>query len=59
MSAALDPTAPHIVIIGDPVDGFRYYGPFPNWDEASDWTETDCRDCDWWIAPLIAPSSTD
>ncbi|WP_310530753.1 hypothetical protein [Novosphingobium sp.] len=44
-------SSPHIVIIGNPVDGFTHYGPFADWEAATDWVES-LSDCDWWIAPL-------
>lgn len=40
----------HIVIVGNPVDGFRYFGPFKTWQDAADATEN--LDDDWFIAPL-------
>lgn len=50
-----DQSALHIVITGNPVDGFTYHGPFADFDAASDWTEGEsAADCDWWIAPLEA-----
>lgn len=43
----------HIVITGNPVDGFDYHGPF---DEHGDATEFAGRlGVDWWIAELTAP----
>lgn len=45
-----------IVIAGTITSGFKHYGPFPDWDAASDFTEgRECRDCEWWIVELIAP----
>jgi len=45
----------HILIYGNPVDGFGYIGPFATADEAIDAAETDERiEGDWWIAPLEA-----
>ena len=41
----------HILITGDPVDGFEYFGPFKTGEEAIAAGE-DHLDGDWWIAPL-------
>lgn len=41
----------HILIIGNPVDGFEYYGPFKTGEEAIAYGE-DRLGGDWWIAPL-------
>ena len=46
---------PAIVVTGNPVDGFTFYGPFPSGQEAVEWADNagrgDC-DTDWWVAPL-------
>lgn len=46
----------HILIYGNPVDGFCYIGPFKTADDAINAAETDDRlhDSEWWIAPLEA-----
>ena len=43
----------HVVIIGNPVDGLKIYGPFKTADAAVAWAE-DVTDT-WWIAPLEEP----
>ena len=45
---------PHIVIVGNPVAGFTYHGPFIDHDAASEFTEGVAYkfDADWLIAPL-------
>lgn len=40
----------HIVILGNPVDGFRYVGPFTTRDYALAWGET--IDEEWWVAEI-------
>lgn len=47
----------HIIIAGNPVDGFSYYGPFATALEAAEALERDLDRgliCDGWIAPLEA-----
>lgn len=47
-----------IVIMGDPVDGFAYFGPFPDADSAVEWGNTN-GDSDWWITSLHDPELGD
>jgi hypothetical protein len=46
----------HIVMTGNPVDGFEVLGPFATYDEASEWAERNDRKFEnsWWILPLRA-----
>jgi hypothetical protein len=45
----------HIIIIGNPVDGFEYIGPFKTGEDAVAWANQDANiDGEWWIAPLEA-----
>ena len=50
---------PHLIIIGDPVDGFSYHGPFVDHAAASEFAETNGHkfDFDWWIAQLHEPTT--
>lgn len=41
----------HILITGNPVDGFEYFGPFKTGEEAITYGE-DWLSSDWWIALL-------
>jgi hypothetical protein len=43
-----------VVIYGDPIEGFTYYGPFSTLRQAVDIRADGC-----WIAPLIAPDDTE
>lgn len=44
----------YIVIIGDPMGGFKYFGPFPTAEEAESWMDnSDAKD--WWIAEVEQP----
>lgn len=49
---------PHIVICGNPVDGFRYIGPFPSAVAAATYINTDPHlpDGDVWMAELDGPA---
>ena len=44
-----------IVIVGDPVDGFRYYGPFDDHDSAVKWAEAELDGERWWVADMEPP----
>jgi hypothetical protein len=43
---------PAILVVGDPVYGFKFYGPFDNRDGAI--AAADAAEDDWWIADLLA-----
>ena len=45
-----------IVITGNPVDGFEYYGPFDSPSQAGDWAE-DLLQQDWWATIVESPAS--
>ncbi len=40
-----------IVIAGNPVDGFSFYGPYSTHDEACEWGER-ANGEEWWVAAL-------
>jgi hypothetical protein len=42
----------HMVITGNPVDGFFYYGPFEDHDHALGYAEVEHDGQDYWITPL-------
>ncbi len=47
----------HIVIIGNPIDGFSIIGPFSTFDEAVEWASTDLASNEpWWAMKLESPS---
>jgi hypothetical protein len=49
-----------IIITGNPVDGFKYHGPFDTPDSAIDYEEHVLDEgVDWWIAPLVTPEPSD
>lgn len=39
----------HVVIVGNPVGGFRYYGPFTTGEEGVEWASENLDDY-WWTA---------
>jgi hypothetical protein len=41
----------YIVVMGTPMNGFTFHGPFESVEAAADWADTQTRP-DWWIAPL-------
>jgi hypothetical protein len=44
----------HVVIIGNPVEGFKVYGPFKTYDDAAAWTDDATRShLESWIMPLL------
>ena len=43
-----------IVIVGNPVDGFSFYGSFDTESEATDWAGDEYGSMnDWWVAEVI------
>lgn len=42
----------HIIIIGNPVDGFQFIGPFKTLDDAIEWESNVAIGADWWVAPI-------
>lgn len=45
----------HILITGNPRDGFNHVGPFPSHDYAADFGG-DETSADWWVVELTSPS---
>lgn len=43
----------YIVVIGNPVDGFVYSGPFDDSAEAVSFGECVDKGTEWWVAPLV------
>ena len=45
-----------ILIVGNPVDGLRFYGPFNEGADAVEFAQQiDWPDADWWTADIIDP----
>jgi hypothetical protein len=46
---------PHVVLLGNPLDGFDIVGPFDAVDEAIEWAEHNVDSDCWWTTQLIGP----
>lgn len=46
----------YVVVFGNPIDGFEYWGPFPSAEAAMSFAQ-DESDHDYWIATLNVPAS--
>lgn len=55
MRQTSDENQPTLLITGNPVDGFFFYGPFAVAPDAIEWAERNHSDQEWWSAPLIDP----
>lgn len=47
-----------IVVTGTPIDGFRFFGPFSDGNEATEYAATNCESdhCEsWWVVKLEKP----
>lgn len=44
-----------IVIMGNPVDGFDYIGPFSSFEEADEYINQERNPKNFWIAQLATP----
>jgi hypothetical protein len=45
---------PCVLIEGNPVEGFIFTGPFPDWDAAIAYADKAVGG-DWWLAPIDLP----
>lgn len=56
-----------IIVVGNPIDGYKFFGPFDSYDDADVWAEGphegklqeffDCKES--WICPLTPPAPED
>lgn len=44
-----------VVMLGNPLEGWKHYGPFFSWDAASDWSIEHGFGWDTYIIELITP----
>jgi hypothetical protein len=44
-----------LVISGDPVTGFSFFGPFAEVSEAVAWSQLELAGAAWWVTPLVRP----
>lgn len=47
----------YVVIIGNLLDGVRHYGPFDDFDVASDWADRNDISSEWWVAGVESPEN--
>lgn len=53
MDTGLTHISIYIVIIGTPIEGFEFFGPFPSFEEAQDWAYSrETLEADWWISSV-------
>jgi len=45
----------YILVEGNPLSGFNFYGPFDNEAAAVRYAERDPEDDEWWVADLLEP----
>lgn len=45
-----------IVVTGDPISGFQFFGPFPCETDAVDWADRQFNDREWWVAVVSNPT---
>lgn len=55
----MDHIGPHIIVTGNPIEGFNFIGPFPSVQDAATHgnSDADIPPADWWVAPLEAPEA--
>lgn len=46
---------PHVIMTGNPVDGFALCGVFQNHQAAMAWAEKEKWEFDWWALPINPP----
>lgn len=51
-----DPPMPHVIVCGNPCDGFEFIGTFPTGEEANDYADQWLSNRDWWVTLLQAPA---
>jgi len=46
----------YVILIGNPVDGLEFIGPFDDGNEATEYAEVKVhRNKEWWLAEMEAP----
>ena len=46
-----------VLVIGTPLTGFEFIGPFPNEDAAVEYGERHSGDVEWWVITVQAPEA--
>jgi len=49
---------PHVVMVGNPIDGIELFGPFGTGAEATEYAEQQRFQSDWWVAPITRPAES-
>lgn len=44
-----------ILIVGNPIEGFMYVGPFEDGDRANEYGQTHLEDAEWWVDRMQVP----
>lgn len=47
----------HMLVVGNPFEGFRFVGPFDSLDDAQEFGEAVFPMMDWWFCELENPAS--
>ena len=48
----------HVILVGNPRDGFRVIGPFKTGDDADEYIDTEPENVDWMtVVPLEVPAN--
>jgi hypothetical protein len=42
-----------IIVVGNPMDGFVFHGPFPSCEAADEYAETKLKGEEWWLTSLL------
>lgn len=45
----------HVIMTGNPVDGFNLFGPFDTQEEANKFIDNSVDDIELWVMPVMAP----
>jgi hypothetical protein len=44
---------PAVIVSGNPIDGFSFYGPFLNASEANNWGDSEMNaNSEWWVSDM-------
>lgn len=52
-------TYKYMIVVGNPSEGFEYYGPFDSRTDAVEWASDDCEGADWWVIPIKHPNNNE
>lgn len=46
----------HVIMTGNPVDGFNHFGPFDTHEEAVKFIDQQSDEIEVWVVPVLAPA---